>query len=294
PLVTIPFLARLAGIEQSPLPSWLIGISTLMAIYGAILWFMADNALEGRPYWIITTAAFMFIAALKHQPAGVLSWGFIMISSGAGIFLCRLRNRYWTFWIVIQVLILCGIPFTPMWDLTRLYQDLFTIWTLGILFAHLLLVGGFFRHYNQIKNEPIMGEKWVSVLYGIGLSLLFFIPILIGYSGWSQLLQSDTGYSYDPSRSFLEYWSGLILLVCFLIAVLLQNVIQINLPKPNLQGLDLLNFGWVLAFLRWVFRKFSGAFIFLDQIFEGQGGILWAFLVLILLGGFLYLVVAGG
>jgi len=213
---------------------------------------------------------------------------------GGSIFLSRVRNRYWIFWTIIQILILCGIPFSPLWDINRIYQPPFGIWSGLLLIAHILLVGGFWRHNKRKISENLIGERWIFALYGIGLTVLAIIPFIAGYAGWKNLLESGTGYVYPTTRSPVAFWIGLAIPFLFVIGYWITPKIRLSFSSHANTALKLLSFDWAIEFLRWSFRKLADLFSFLNLVFEGQGGILWAFLVLILLGGFLYMVTGGG
>lgn len=294
PIVTIPFLVRLAGLGKNDALIGFIPIIVLVALSATILWYFAENELEGRPFWIITISAFILISTIKNQPTASLAWGIIMVGLGGSIFLNRVLNRYWMFWTILQILILCGIPFSPLWDLNRIYQLPLSIWSGLILLTHILLIGGFWQHNKRKVNERLVGERWVSALYGIGLTILALVPIIAGYAGWKTMLQSGTGYIYPSTRTRFEFWIGVVIAFLLITGYLIKPRIRIRLQSHTQSWLKVLSFDWVLAFLRWSFRKFSDLFNFVNRIFEGQGGILWTFLILILLGGFLYMVTAGG
>ena len=294
PLVTIPFLVRLAGFGQNNSLHFFIPIIVLVALSAAILWISAENEIEGRPFWIITISAFILISTIENQPTATLAWGIIMVVLGGSIFLSRVRNRYWIFWTIIQILILCGIPFSPLWDINRIYQPPFGIWSGLLLIAHILLIGGFWRHNKRKISENLIGERWIFALYGIGLTVLAIIPFIAGYAGWKNLLESGTGYVYPTTRSPVAFWIGLAIPFLFVIGYWITPKIRLSFSSHANTALKLLSFDWAIEFLRWSFRKLADLFSFLNLVFEGQGGILWAFLVLILLGGFLYMVTGGG
>ncbi|MGB9640941.1 MAG: hypothetical protein ACPL4H_08505 [Anaerolineales bacterium] len=294
PLVTIPFLVRLASFGQNDSLNFLVPIVVIVALSAAILWISAENEIEGRPFWIITISAFILISTLKNQPTATLAWGIILVGLGGSIFLSKVRNRYWIFWTILQILILCGIPFSPLWDINRIYQLPLNIWSGLILLTHILLMGGFWRHTNRKISESLIGERWITALYGIGLTILALLPFIVGYAGWKNLLESGTSYIYPSTRSPISFWIGIAITFLFIIGYFVKPKINISFPNHAQNVLKLLSFDWVIEFLRWSFRKLSDLFYFINLVFEGQGGILWAFLALILLGGFLYIVTGGG
>ncbi len=293
PLVTIPFIIRLAGFGRNESLNGLIPLIAFVALSAAVLWSTAENELEGRPFWIITISAFILIATIKNQPSAALAWGIILVSLGGTIFISRVGNRYWKTWTILQILILCGIPFSPLWDLNRIYQPPINFWSLLIFITHLLLISGFWQHSRKKMTEKLAGERWVSALYGIGLNMLVLIPFITGYTGWKNLLQSGTDYTYPIARSWIEYWVGIVILVLGGLGYWMKSRIKIPLRIEYQNWLNFLSFSWVIDFLKWSFRKLTDIVHFVNLVFEGQGGILWSFLILILLGAFLYMVTGG-
>ena len=157
---------------------YLLVLVGLSALYGAILWAFAPDELSGRPFWILSMTAFAVASAVCGLPGASLAWGLACIFSGGLLFLVSDRHRNLLPLLLFGLLGFVGLPFTPAWGGMQLYASPSNgvrsmLYLLPIfLLAHALLVSGYIFH--TMRSEPTLKQpqRWVWVLYPLGLSLL--------------------------------------------------------------------------------------------------------------------------
>ncbi len=256
----------------------LLALTCLAAIYGSVAWINAENALDGRPFWILGAAALAVASAIRGQPAAALAWSIAALFAGGQIFLISARHPR-LFWVTaLSVLDFSALPFTPTWQGLRLYTAPFTPIAIIFLFAHTLLIAGFIRHAVR-AGAPLSGvERWVWVIYPLGLALLPISHFAILYWNWFRPLPGAT--AYPP---VLASWPGL--------AALALAAIILYWRRRGIQSPDrvvaafrrALSLSWFYRFLWAVYKGFARLVGLLNLIFEGEGGILWTLLLLALL-----------
>ncbi len=293
PLTTIPLLARLADMAYFAAEGWIAVFVGLLGLFAAILWVGTAHVLESRPFWIIGTAAFAFYAAVLHYPETVIAWGMILALCGSFLFLFSTRYRMWLGGFAYQTLLLLGLPFTPFWDLIRIYQFSFSIPLLTFLLSHLLLLVGYLRFILQKPPLPLEGEPWSKALYFVAFLGVISASLIVGYGGWNDLLQTALSQPYVRSRNWAEYSFGLGLMAFGGFGVLLYRL-QL-LPRWQFPSAwrQFFSMEWGYRAFQWGFRQMGGLFYRIEAVVEGSGGMLWAIVLLLILARFLF-VLGGG
>jgi hypothetical protein len=291
PLSAISFLAKLA-VPQSV--TGIVLIILLMAIasclFGAVNWFRAKNELEGQPYWLLAFSGFALISYLHGQSLSVLIWGALMVVVGGWSFLSESHSSKMDLLLPVALITLSGIPFTPaaigiVGISTGPYQAFNPLlWiSLSILMAGMVkfsLSGGDIDH-------PY--ENWMKFFYLIGMGLLILSP-------WCILLFKTTGWNQTH-----YWWVSVIELVIFAVVFganrvkfirekLSSNQIKqgVKLLAPYANGVNrFFYFDWLYRFLGFLFEIQRVIINGFNLIFEGEGGILWAVVFLVLLASLL-------
>jgi hypothetical protein len=253
-------------------------LSGLAALYAAISWASAEDEVAGRQFWILGAASFAVGAAVISQPAASLAWGLICLLSGGVLFLFSPRRRALLFLPAISLLFFTTLPFSPGWDGVGVYWGEFP--AAGSLFfiAQALLLAGYARH--ALRPGPRQGgaERWVWAVYPLGLALLPISHALLAYWG-----MASAGSFAAGERSLLASWpAGLVLLLAAALGVLFQRGLQF--PAGVLNAVkNVLSLRWVYRGLWGLYRSAGRLVRLLNQILEGEGGILWTLLLLTLL-----------
>jgi hypothetical protein len=254
----------------SALTPLLLGLAVFAALYGSWMWLRAPDGLTGRPYWIISLAALAVISALSGSPLGVVAWGCALILVGGSIFLASAQQ----IWVDRALLI-------GTWSLSSLPFSLTASAWLGslgfflpfVIVAQSLLMAGFVRQALRSTGRASLEAQpgWADKIYPAGIILLVIFQLLLGLVGWDGALQVGA-------------W----------LQALITSALTVGLVwvTPRLRILNPIRAHWVSPAMSGLSSAYSGLWVvyrFLGRIsqaitatIEGEGGIMWTLLLLIL------------
>ena len=290
-LSSLSLLSRLpANLVTSDLRGWIPLFQSLLAIaalYAAFRWFSATDEIKGRPFWIVAWASLTAVCVLNGAPKASLAWGITLILPGSLLFLYNPRIQRMNFLLYFGLIGMLGLPFTPLasgW--TGLAANGVTIWTILFTLAHTIMVLGYIKRILQPSGEVGALESWARIVYPLGFIIIIQAIVALGLIGWPGSLTLGT------------WWLGLISNVLILSAVVLVWRLGISPPYIHfressrltkvfdwlLPRLELIfNLEWLYKIIRWV-KDFSTVILkALSSILEGEGGILWTLLLMVLL-----------
>jgi hypothetical protein len=286
-------LGLLAHLPTDLVPNQLIlwtpifqGLLAIASLYAAIRWFSIADAVAGRPFWIVAWGAFAMACALNGAASASLAWGMSLILPGSLLFLYFPRIQRMNFLLLFGLWGLVGLPFTPLasgW--AGLVVNGLSFWTIVFILSHAILVLGSINKITQPGGEPRVLESWARLVYPLGLILVIQVIIALGLVGW-------------PGSLTLGLWwlpliSNLLVIAITIIAWRYgSSTPKIHLPnQSNLAKVT----RWILLRLEPIFRldwiyltawrindllgRILGVF---SSILEGEGGILWTILLLVL------------
>jgi hypothetical protein len=272
---SLVLLARTAntGVPARSEPLFL-GITGLAALYGAIYWASARDELDGRQFWILGVAGLSMAAAARAQAEASLSLGVALLLSGGLLFLFSARHRYLLPIAGLGLLCFSALPFTPAWLGIKLYAIPFRAWDIIFLIAQALFLAGYAFHAFRPGPQLTRVERWIWLIYPWGLILLPLTSFLIAWWGMPAATQYPT---------LVGSWPSLAAVALAVILLVLGERIP-PLPARLTSSLRaVFSFRWLYQLL-WGVYRFIGRFVALiNQILEGEGGILWTILLLTLM-----------
>jgi hypothetical protein len=288
---SLSLLARLpADLVTINLGRWmplLMGLLALAVLYAAARWLSAVDEIEGRPFWIVAWASFAATSVLNGAPQASIAWGLVMILPGSLLFLYFPRIQRINFLLFFGLIGLLGLPFTLAasgW--AGIVANGFNIWTIAFIIAHGMMVLGYLDRALQPGGAVGALESWARLVFPLSLILIIQSMIILGLIGW-------------PGSFTLGVW-WLALISNFLILTVVILIHRFGASSPYFQlpassgvrkGMDWLFPRLEPAFrLEWLYKmvwhlyNFSGRMIkTFSAIIEGEGGILWTVLFLVLL-----------
>jgi len=251
-------------------------LSAFSAISSALIWLQAKTELQGRPYWILGLGAFALAAAVKGYPVASAAWGLAMLYSGACLFLYSVRLRWLMVLPILGVIGFSALPFTPTWEGSAFFFSLPWVYRIIFFITLSLLLIGYLRHSLRVVPLEPGFERWMWVIYPLGLLVLPLFHFGLVYIKWGM------GFR-EISFQTPGWWSGLIPLgLTVIILVLDYRGIKFNLPFLTQIG-EVFSLNWAYRFLWWLYRALGRILSTSSKILEGDGGILWALLILIML-----------
>jgi hypothetical protein len=273
--VSLVLLARIpATALKSILSPYLVILASLAALYAAWMWLRSSDEILGRPFWVLSLASLAVASSLRGNPAGSIAWGIALILSGGIIFLYSARQKQILWIALLGLWPLSTLPFSAGALGWSGGTNLSWAFTLPLLPAQALLLTGFIRHSMHRGETSLESqEKWGKLVYPLGLSLLAGTSILLGFFGW------------EGARKLGNWWgAGLGLLLAAAAFFLFQRF------QPRISNVTLAA-GWRQIFpLRWLNLLFNSIFLFAERLagivtasLEGEGGVLWSLLLLVLI-----------
>lgn len=272
PATSMPLLVYSAFTPISP--AWrfpLLTFSMLAALYGGVAWARAKDELQGRIYWIIGMAGLMFFGTLQFRPEAAMAWGLALLYGGAALFLATVRTRWMVSLGILSLLTITALPYTPTSAGMTMFNP-FSPFVVLIPVAHLLLLVGYFRH-SWRQTDPLIGvERWVQVIYPVGLILMPFTYIL------SMVFSPELPGALQP-----PIWPVIVLFVTSLAAGVIYWR-KVPLPVKIFHRLDrIFSLEWFYPVLGWVYQTAGRITRELSFLQEGEGGVLWALVLLVIL-----------
>jgi hypothetical protein len=283
------------GIRGEATP-FLLGLAALAGIYTGFRWLASKDELEGRPYWLLGSGSLIVAAAILNMPIACLAWSIASLLSGGLIFSMALRHRHLLPLIVLGAISLSTLPFSPTWQGATLYQfpaqagvslTLFSILSLLFLFTQAFLLAGFIRHslseiYPINTEKPPRVERWVWFVYPFGLTVIVIVDLIFGYLLLPDFINLPVaGWVIGPLTLIIAAFT------LFFFWRYPQPIAGISTSlKPGI--LDrVFSLNWFYGFFGKLFHLVSNFFTLSSTILEGEGGILWAVVLFVLILVFL-------
>ncbi len=273
---SLMLLARTAvvGVSGSVMLLMLI-IVIFIALLAGFAWLFAKSEIEGQPYWILGMTAFSIASSIQGLPESSLAWGLANLFSGALLFLFSVRYRYLIALIILGLLGFSGLPLTPLWNGMSQYSSPITLLVFLLIIPHAMLLAGYFWQAFKEGQKIKDAERWIRVVYPWGLTLLPLAYFIVGDWGLTSLQLTE--------------WSPLILLVS-ITTLLLAAGILIGLRSgykiSNRVSSVIISFfsmEWLRFFSLSMFQLLGRIVNMFQSVLEGEGGVLWAILLLILI-----------
>jgi hypothetical protein len=281
-------LSRLPGLVLSQqLLSSITYLVILISAYGACMWLAASDEINGRPYWMIAMAGICMACILQGDSAATLAWGTAAILSGGVLFLFSKRNRMLLTLPLLAFLGLSGLPFTLSasgWAgiVTSPFHSTSIIFWIILL----LIFAGFIKHSLKPNSETVELERWMQVVYPLGLVFLIATQWLIGVLGWPG--------SFTPGL----WWASVITAILIIPVMFGLRKLEFQFLRPeNNQAwwvvlsknagsnlTNFFNFRWVFSIVAFFYKMIEWIIDVFSKILEGDGGVLWVILLLIIFG----------
>jgi len=249
-------------------------LASLSAFLGAIAWSGGKDELDGRPYFILVMGAFCLSSAALGLQDASSAWGLAMLFSGAILFLFSTHHQWLMILPGLAVFGISGLPLSPSWEGSLLF--ILLPWGSRFLFvvALALVLLGYIRYAREVRPISHDIERWMWLIYPVGLALLPITHYILTYTEWS----SDTrGISFQT----LGWWIGLIPIGIVILILFIDRRWSGILTIDNFRFNNAFNLAY-RSF--WTVYKIVGRFLYgITRLLEGEGSVLWALLILLIL-----------
>jgi hypothetical protein len=261
------------GIQET----YLIGLAGILCLYGGITWQNSRDITKGHAYWIIGISAMAMASAIRGEEAATMAWSLTGLLSGGLLFLYSIQRRFLGILPALGLLQASSLPFTQTWNGVALYGSLQLVFSFLFLIGYALLLAGYFLSWWNSSITTDEEEQWILIIYVWGLA---FIPLAQLLLAWFENFTEGAWVTPIEIATILPA-----IAVCVgatLIIILQTRGLSIPVPGRRIIG--------AIFSLDWFYRTIGKAFDLLGRgvalvtlVLEGEGGILWALLWLILL-----------
>ncbi len=295
PASSLVLLGRMPS--DLPIADWrvlLLGLSGLAAVYGAAMFLNAKDEISGRPYWFAALAGLAVASVINGSPQASIAWGTALILFGSVLFFFSARRRQILYIPALGVIGISGLPFTPAasgWQ--GVIGGSAGMFSLFAIITVVLLIWGYLRHAWRGRDELYRMERWVHTIYPTGLLIMIAAGAANGYLGW------------PGSRTVGIWWASITAALIAGGGIVLALSLRSRFDDQEISGRWLSVFArriggvlaaifrlnWLYRFLAWLYGIVQSFIQLLTAMFEGDGGILWALVILALL---ISQIIAGG
>jgi len=234
---------------------------------------------ETRDAWLDSIICLALISVFSGNPRSLLGWaGVVMAAAGMQQFY-SLRNSGFNFFALLGVVAVSSLPFSiGLVALNGLSANGLLVWEIICLPVYSVLLLVLIQNLLTSQKENSTVETWYLAVYLFGLFLLALSPLAIVIKN-----------AEINARAFENWWMGLAVAILTLAALLLnsqQKALRSKLAKFSKAFnplLDFLRFGWLNGVWKWISLVITEVFSFITQLLEGEGGVIWAIVILALL-----------
>jgi hypothetical protein len=274
---TLSILGRVEIVSTSLTPFLMIFVAAA-SLYGGWMWLRAPDELNGRPYWMIGIASLTVLAALSGNPVGAAAWACALVLVGGSLFLSSVQVGWLNRALLVGAWSLSSLPFSitaSAWQGTLNFITPF-----GVV-AQVLIVAGFVRHALRANASDSLDEQpgWAKIVYPAGILLLIVMQILFGFVGWDGALQTGN------------------ILIAVIASILTLGLVW---GTRRFRIFNPVRAHWVTSAgagvnglyqgLWSIYRGLAQLGLAVTNALEGEGGIMWTLLFLIL---FISIIVQG-
>lgn len=260
-----------AGSLGSVLTPFLMALAIIAALYGGWNWLRAPDELTGRPYWIMGISALSVISALSGNPLGATAWGCALVLIGGALFLASVQQAWLNRFLLVGAFSLSSLPFSLT---ASAWLGKLSFFIPFVIIAQAILLAGFIRHALRPGGRDSLEsqQNWSRTVYPTGILLLIILQLLLGWIGW------------DGARQIGAWLQAVIVSTLTFVLVWatprfrILNPIRAHWVNPTTSRLSTIYQGlWTI-----IYRVFGRISQTITLTLEGEGGIMWTLLFLVL------------
>jgi hypothetical protein len=220
--------------------------------------------------------AFALIAAVFGLPSASASWGLALLFPGAILILLTAKHRLMKFIPIVGCLSASALPLTPSWGGTQLFGQIYWLSALLLLFVLAFNLAGYLRYSLTLKELVVISDRWMWLFFPLGYLILIVVHFGITYLQW---VEGYREISFETSG----WWAGLVSLgltaVLFWVSTRGSNSIFDRMSRVG----NVFNLNWLYRLLWGGFRSLNRIVDLISALLEGEGGILWIVVLMMIL-----------
>lgn len=279
--LSFSFIANLPGPELPIiLRTGFLFLSLAFMLVFSLQWYRSNKFIYAVQYLLLAGTEIFFTLYLTGAGETIKYWQLFFMLPLIWLVCYSHRSKVLAIFSSLVILSLSGLPLTLLtYGVRNIPFERFSIPLIGFLISHMMITAGFIRQTFKDKLRYEQLDTWYQAIYSIGL----FIPIFAVSAG----VFKNLGSIMDE-LSF--WWVGLAVLVP---SIFLSVVIKSWLEKQKTQRKDeenqkqipeiFLSFNWLFHVIPIIESRIKNLVLGFSGLLEGDGGILWSFVLIILL-----------
>ncbi len=289
PLSTFSFIQQMGGVEGE---FWgkglLVTIILASVISKSVNLFRNLKTGHVTRLWVEVFSGLAIFAIISGNLSAVLPMAVVICTWGGVLSLEAIRMEKQKIAILVLMLAMIGLPYTPtagLWILHEPIRVSALVPVVNLLIALMLLIG--FERIITLSESTERQDGWVDFSVGVGPLFLLVMP-------WANMIIGEKMVTLLSN----SWWSGFFLLGATILLLTKRNakirgsiirmaekittVLQVARITENL-----LSFKWLRSFLTTVKGFLYDLINVFNRALEGDGGLLWTILFLILISSIL-------
>jgi hypothetical protein len=255
-------------------------LSTIFLVLALVFTFTSlSRTTVSHTTWLDGVICLAIISVFSGNPQSLLNWAGVVLTGAGVLQFYSMRSPRFNLFALIGVLAVSGLPFTlGLAALNGLSSKGSLTWELICVPIYAVLLLDLIKKIITPPKEYPSVEPWYQAVYLFGLFLLALSPFAL-------IMKSTVVFH----NGFENWWIGGSVSMLTLTALLLDNrqkTLQKKLEKYSLKLIPILSFlrfHWLNGIWKWVSLIITEVFSFITQLLEGEGGVIWAIVIMALL-----------
>lgn len=262
-------------------------VISLIALSGGFGWLLANTDQKRLSSWLYAVSSIAILSAIRGDPGAAVIWITVMLLIGPVILIFSPHSKSLYVLPIIGLIALSGLPLTlasPGWrGVTQPEVNLFTV---VFLLTYVMLLTGFVKISVSKFRDNNVAERWMTAMNITGLSITAAVQLTIVFL-------------INRALPVIKFWWMSIIPVVF--AIVLYLVLKFRIGKTTigilqknsliytrLQSIvEKLQEGFILKAIYIVFetvyRLLQRGINGIEGILEGNAGVIWAALLLVMI-----------
>lgn len=290
PITIFALISRLPALNlEGSFYPLMAGVVVILTLINLLRFYTSNIGSENRIPWIAVCSGLGLILVFINREISILPLGIVMLVIGNLLSVNESATRNTRFILAVLMIGLLGLKFTPSVGIWIGKGDNSPI--INVISYNLILFLALSKALNSfIKNIKIHSdnEKWIELSTGLGPILLVLSPWV--FLPWTKLVKGQ--------------WIDLVMPILIIVTASLlfltktSRIVQFTsrlIKRPNFESSFYFRYAREFFQLKWLSRWVSGIYNIISglvkglvRLLEGDGGLLWAFVFLILLTTVIY------
>jgi hypothetical protein len=266
--------------------SWIGIIVIIVFLYSSFRWFFDRNDLSSRPFWMISMASCGILSVLSRHPEAAISWGVAMIFVGSSLFLLDYANRFMRVLLGIGLISMVGLPLTANASgIEGIFNQANWFFVFPVIFGLWVFMVGMAEKVLLKPEIPQKQEQIIYLTYPLSILILILSYLFVGLFGWR-------------GSRIIGNWPVSVFLFSITIAwlvwdrrtgrpaqwlLLLRERTSSTFNQPLIAQIRrVVDFQWILVMVRYLYNSLGWLVRQLTFLLEGNAGIFWAILLMVL------------